>query len=111
MIMYSTRTISLKLGLFCIALLLMLTACGSTASQAAPQPTVTVNHRFRQYRPFRLIVVGRGHQTMRRALPRLLPFMQGLQGLPRTLQEYLAQLQLLLFISRAVTSHSIKILL
>src|SRR5216684_875410 len=46
MIMYSTRTISLKLGLFCIALLLMLTACGSTASQAAPQPTVTVDQTF-----------------------------------------------------------------
>jgi len=44
--MYSTRTISLKLGLFCIALLLMLTACGSTASQAAPQPTVTVDQTF-----------------------------------------------------------------
>ena len=46
MIMYLTRTISLKLGLLCIALLLILTACGSTASQAAPQATVTVDQTF-----------------------------------------------------------------
>ena|SRR3989442_2217212 len=44
--MYTTRTISLKLGLLCIALLLILTACGSTASQAAPQATVTVDQTF-----------------------------------------------------------------
>jgi hypothetical protein len=44
--MYITRSAGLKLGLLCIALLLILTACGSTASQAAPQPTVTVDQTF-----------------------------------------------------------------
>ena len=44
--MYPTRTISLKLGLLCLALLLILTACGSTASQAAPQATVTIDQTF-----------------------------------------------------------------
>lgn len=44
--MYITRSPGLKLGLFCIALLLILTACGSTASQAAPQATVTVDQTF-----------------------------------------------------------------
>src|SRR5579864_767172 len=43
--MYITRSPGLKLGLLCIALLL-LTACGSTASQAAPQATVTVDQTF-----------------------------------------------------------------
>ncbi len=44
--MYITRSPGLKLGLLCIALLLILTACGSTASQAAPQATVTVDQTF-----------------------------------------------------------------
>ena len=44
--MYITRSPGLKLGLLCIALLLILTACGSTASQAAPQATVTIDQTF-----------------------------------------------------------------
>ena len=44
--MHITRSPGLKLGLLCIALLLILTACGSTASQAAPQATVTVDQTF-----------------------------------------------------------------
>jgi hypothetical protein len=44
--MYITRSPRLKSGLLCIALLLILTACGSTASQAAPQATVTVDQTF-----------------------------------------------------------------
>lgn len=44
--MHITRSPGLKLGLLCIALLLILTACGSTASQAAPQATVTIDQTF-----------------------------------------------------------------
>src|SRR5579859_8122018 len=44
--MYITRSPGLKSGLLCIAVLLILTACGSTASQAAPQATVTVDQTF-----------------------------------------------------------------
>lgn len=44
--MYITRSPGLKSGLLCIALLLILTACGSTASQAAPQATVTIDQTF-----------------------------------------------------------------
>jgi len=44
--MYITHSPGLKSGLLCIALLLILTACGSTASQAAPQATVTVDQTF-----------------------------------------------------------------
>ncbi len=46
LIMHITRSPGLKLGLLCIALLLVLTACGSTASQAAPQPTVIIDKTF-----------------------------------------------------------------
>lgn len=44
--MHITRSLALKSGVFCIALLFMLAACGATPDQVAPQETVTVSNAF-----------------------------------------------------------------
>src|SRR5215471_12913092 len=44
--MLGNRSFVLKLSIFYTSLLLMLTACGATASQIAPQQTVTVSSGF-----------------------------------------------------------------
>ena len=44
--MHRNRMFLLKLSFFCAALLLMLTACGATPDQVAPQQTVTVSSGF-----------------------------------------------------------------
>jgi hypothetical protein len=44
--MHITRSLALKSGIFCIALLLMLAACGATPDQVVPQETVTVSSTF-----------------------------------------------------------------
>jgi hypothetical protein len=44
--MHINRTLVLKLCVFCTALLLMLTACGATPDQVAPQQTVTISKTF-----------------------------------------------------------------
>jgi hypothetical protein len=44
--MHITRSIALKLSVFCTALLLMLAACGATPDQVAPQQTVTISKTF-----------------------------------------------------------------
>ena len=44
--MYRNRSFVLKLCVFCASLLLMLTACGATPDQVAPQVTVTVSSGF-----------------------------------------------------------------
>jgi hypothetical protein len=44
--MLRNRSFVLKLSLYFTSLLLMLTACGATASQIAPQQTVTVSSGF-----------------------------------------------------------------
>jgi len=40
------RSIVLKISVLCIALPLILAACGTTSSQVAPQQTVTINSTF-----------------------------------------------------------------
>jgi len=44
--MHITRSLALKSGVFCIALLFMLAACGATPDQVAPQETVTISSTF-----------------------------------------------------------------
>ena len=44
--MHRNRSLVLKLSVFCASLLLMLTACGVTPDQVAPQQTVTVSSGF-----------------------------------------------------------------
>lgn len=44
--MHANRSLVLKLCACCIVLLLMLTACGATPDQVAPQQTVTVSGGF-----------------------------------------------------------------
>ena len=44
--MHITRSLALKSVVFCIALLFMLSACGATPDQVAPQETVTVSSAF-----------------------------------------------------------------
>src|SRR5205823_9847057 len=44
--MHRNRSLVLKLSVFCASLLLMLTACGATPDQVAPQQTVTVSSGF-----------------------------------------------------------------
>ena len=44
--MHRNRLLVLKFIVFCSAVLLMLTACGATVEQAAPQQTVTVSSGF-----------------------------------------------------------------
>ena len=44
--MHINRSLVLKLGVFCTALLLMLAACGATPDQVAPQLTVTIGKTF-----------------------------------------------------------------
>jgi len=44
--MHRNRSLVLKLSVFCASLLLMLTACGATPDQVAPQQTVTVSNGF-----------------------------------------------------------------
>jgi hypothetical protein len=44
--MHRNRSLVLKLCVFCTALLCMLTACGATPGQVAPQQTVTVSKTF-----------------------------------------------------------------
>src|SRR5438874_1479805 len=44
--MHRNHSLVLKLSFFCAALLLMLTACGATPDQVAPQQTVTVSSGF-----------------------------------------------------------------
>ncbi len=41
-----TRSLVLKSGVFCVALVFMLAACGATPDQVAPQETVTVSSTF-----------------------------------------------------------------
>jgi hypothetical protein len=44
--MHRNRSLVLKLSFFCACFLLMLTACGATPDQVAPQLTVTVSSGF-----------------------------------------------------------------
>lgn len=44
--MHRNRSVVLKIGFFCTCLLLLLTACGATPDQVAPQLTVTVGSGF-----------------------------------------------------------------
>ena len=44
--MHRNRSLVLKSSVFCASLLLMLTACGATPDQVAPQQTVTVSSGF-----------------------------------------------------------------
>jgi len=44
--MHRNRSLALKLSVFCACFLLMLTACGATPDQVAPQQTVTVSSGF-----------------------------------------------------------------
>src|SRR5437016_12906546 len=44
--MHRNHSLVLKLSFFCTALLLMLTACGATPDQVAPQQAVTVSSGF-----------------------------------------------------------------
>jgi hypothetical protein len=44
--MHRNRSLALRLSVFCVALLLLLMACGVTPDQVAPQQTVTVSSRF-----------------------------------------------------------------
>ena len=43
------RPLVLKIGVFCACLLLLLTACGATPDQVAPQLTVTVSSGFQSH--------------------------------------------------------------
>ena len=45
-VMHINHTLVLKLGVFCASLLFMLTACGATPDQVAPQQAVTVSSGF-----------------------------------------------------------------
>src|SRR5438552_15938334 len=44
--MHRNRSLVLKLGVFCASLLFMLTACGATPDQVAPQQAVTGSTGF-----------------------------------------------------------------